>query len=150
VSPIPWLIALSARRTTIAILAICVGPLAAQVRPPSADSLAGITERGKILAEYDQAAWHATDAVMLLTPAENEIQGYVAQRQDGVWVVSFGRVSPDGRAFMVAYEARESSTEPHSFAVTKHKPAKSETGDLAGAARAVDVARVAFGRHRRK
>ena len=124
---------------------LSAGPLAAQGSPPSPDSLAGITERGRLLADYDQAAWHATDAVALLNPGDDEIRGYIAQRRDGAWTVSFGRMSDDGNAYLVAYEARENSTQPNGFAVTRHGPARRETGDLAGAARALDVARADFG-----
>jgi hypothetical protein len=98
-----------------------------------------------MLADYDQAAWRATDALMMLTPASEEIQGYIAQRRNGQWTVSFGRMTSDGRTLLVAYEARESSTLPHSFAVTRHAPPRRETGELARAARALDLARADFG-----
>ena len=124
---------------------LSAGPLAAQGSPPSPDSLAGIAERGRLLAEYDQAAWHATDAVALLNPGDDEIRGYIAQRRDGKWTVSFGRMSDDGNAYLVAYDARENASQSNGFVVTRHAPARRETGDLAGAARALDVTRTDFG-----
>lgn len=136
---------MSVIRLFVAAALLSATSLAAQVRPPSADSLAGISQRGRLLADYDQAAWHATDAVALLNPADDEIRGYIAQRRDGAWTVSFGRMSDDGTAYLLAYEARENSALPNGFAVTRHAPAKREAGDLAGAARALDVARVDFG-----
>ena len=99
--------------------------------PPTADSLAGITQRGRILAAYDYAAWHATDAVLARRPAQGEIRGYVALLRDGEWVVSFGRMSDDGQAFLAAYDAQRSSSQPDSFEVTHHVPPRRETGDLA-------------------
>src|SRR5574341_1069451 len=35
---------------------------------PSDTLLAGITARGRLLAAYDQAAWHGTDAVLAVVP----------------------------------------------------------------------------------
>src|SRR5688572_22980521 len=122
-----------------------VASLGAQT-PPTADSLASITQRGRTLAAYDYAAWHATDAVMALRPGPGEIRGYVALLRDGEWVVSFGRMSDDGQAFLAAYEAQRSASQPDSFEVTRHMPPRRETGDLARAGRAIDIARAAFGR----
>ena len=43
----------------------------AQNHAPLSDSeLAAITARGRFLAEYDIASWHATDDVLALKPAE--------------------------------------------------------------------------------
>ena len=50
----------------LAILGVVLAGINAQtVEAPSAAELAEITERGRALAEYDQAAWHATDAVQM-------------------------------------------------------------------------------------
>ena len=80
-------------------LALCVSGAAsvgAQVVPPTRDSLAGITQRGQMLASYDSAAWVATDGVLARQPSPDEIRGYLAFKRDGEWVVTFGRMSDDG------------------------------------------------------
>jgi hypothetical protein len=45
--------------------------------------LDAITTRGRLLAEYDQAAWHATDAVVALHPDQSAVRGYLARRSAG-------------------------------------------------------------------
>lgn len=130
-------------------LALCVSGAAsvgAQVVPPTRDSLAGITQRGQMLASYDSAAWVATDAVLARQPSPDEIRGYLAFKRDGEWVVTFGRMSDDGRTYLIAYEARRNSPRMRTFDVTHHVPPRAETGELAQAARALDMARAAFGR----
>lgn len=117
----------------------------AQIVPPTRDSLAGITQRGRMLASYDSAAWLATDAVVARQPARDEIRGYLAFKRDGEWVVTFGRMSDDGRTYLIAYEARRNSPGMRSFDATHYAPPRAETGELAQAARALDVARAAFG-----
>src|SRR4051812_42708433 len=55
--------------------------------------LDAISTRGRMLAEYDQAAWHGTDAVMELRPDQSRMGGYLARRRaDGLWEVVFGRL----------------------------------------------------------
>lgn len=55
----------------IIALALCAPLVFAQKSKPLSDSeLAAITARGRMLADYDTASWHATDAVKALKPAE--------------------------------------------------------------------------------
>jgi hypothetical protein len=42
------------------------------------------------LAEYDQAAWHATDAVQTANPKAADGQVYIGKKADGKWTVAFG------------------------------------------------------------
>ena len=120
-------------------------PGEAQLLPPTKDSLAAITARGRALAEYDRAAWHATDAVLALRPDQGEILTYIAQRQEGGWLVVFGRLSDGDRNLQVVYEARQGVTERDSFSVVRHSPARVDSGKLASAARALAVAKAVFG-----
>jgi hypothetical protein len=112
---------------------------------PTPDSLAAITRRGRLLARYDFVAWHATDAVVALRPAAGEVRGYIARDTDSGWVAVFGRLSEDSATFLIAYEARQTAARPDSFAVTRHAPARPDTSYYASAARALAVAREAFG-----
>ncbi len=119
------------------------------VTPPTPDSLAAITDRGRRLARSDLAAWHATDAVLALKPSPGEVRGYVALREGATWLVEFGRMSEDSSAFLVAYDARQTDARPDSFLVTRHDPARRDTSRFLRAARAVDLARAAFTPDRR-
>jgi hypothetical protein len=59
----------------------------ASQKPTSAE-LAAITDRGRLLAEYDAAAWHATDAVLATHPKEGTSKRYIAHKTEA------GRVAP--------------------------------------------------------
>ena len=57
---------------------------------PSDAELAAITERGRLLAEYDAAAAVATDAVLPTHPKEGAFNRYIAHKTETGWVVDFG------------------------------------------------------------
>ena len=111
--------------------------------PPSKTELAPITERGRQLAQYDTAAWHASDAVVATKPEEGSVQRYVAKKEGNVWTVMFGRVNDKGDKFLVAYEATQGAT-PTEFTVKKHNPVKEDSGFFLVAAKAIDIALGAF------
>ena len=52
-----------------------------------------VTARGRSLYEYDQAAWHATDAVQALHPPDQLVGRYIALKSDKGWIVAFGHLS---------------------------------------------------------
>ncbi len=52
--------------------------------PPSSEELAAITERGILLNEYDQAAWHASDAVQTANPKTIDGQRWIAKTANGL------------------------------------------------------------------
>ena len=56
---------------------------------PTTEELAAITARGRMLNEYDQAAWHASDAVQMANPQTVEGQRYIAKKENGRWRVVF-------------------------------------------------------------
>jgi hypothetical protein len=108
--------------------------------------LDAITTRGRLLAEYDRAAWHATDAVLALHPDQSAVRGYLARRRaDGLWEVVFGRLDPAGSAFVIAYRAVQRGTGDTSYGATALSPREADSDWYARAARALDVARAAFG-----
>ena len=140
----------SARATSLLVtlgLAI-VGVKAQTVMAPSAAELAKITERGRALAEYDQAAWHATDAVQMANPKTTEGQHYVAKKENKRWTLVFGALSADKSKFLISYGA-EQLAKPKEFRVTKDEPAKEETTFYLFAARALEMALADFGRANR-
>ena len=140
------------RRTSSAVVVgvfVCAAAARAQT-PPTPDSLAAISERGRLLAQYDYAAWHATDSVMARRPAAGVVQGYVARRLgDERWTVAFGRLSPARDAFYVAYEITQRGTAPGAFDVREISPARADTGYYLRAMRAIAVAGADFGRQPR-
>ncbi|HKG93142.1 MAG TPA: hypothetical protein VKA84_14655 [Gemmatimonadaceae bacterium] len=142
------------RAASAALTLLCLAgglPLAAQAasertsaRVPQAE-LAAVTERGRRLAAYDVAAWHATDAVRALGPSPGEITGYVARElAPGEWEVAFGRLSEAADTFYVAALARQGAG-PTQFEARRLTPAAPDTGYYARAARANAQAVRAFG-----
>jgi len=130
----------------LALAAVCV--LAQSVAPPTDAELHAITERGRALAEYDQAAWHATDAVQTANPRTVEGQHYIAQKENERWTVVFGELNADKSKFLIGYET-EQLAKPKELKVKKDEPAKEETAFYLFAARALEMALADFGRANR-
>ena len=76
---------------------------AQEAMAPTQEDLAAITERGRLLYEYDQAAWHASDAVQMANPKSVEGQRYIAKKQAGKWTVIFGKLNADHSRFGISY-----------------------------------------------
>jgi hypothetical protein len=112
---------------------------------PTAEELAAISERGRVLDEYDQAAWHATDMLQTANPKTVDGQHYLARKENGRWAVVFGALNGDQSKFLISYEA-EQLAKPKEFAIRKDEPAKEDTGFYLFAARALEVALADFGR----
>ena len=115
------------------------------IAKPTAEELAAITERGRVLEEYDQAAWHATDMVETANPKTIDGQHCLAKKENGRWTVVFGALNGDKIKFLISYEA-EQLAKPKEFAVKKDDPVKEDTGFYLFAARALEAALADFGR----
>jgi hypothetical protein len=125
---------------TVALAALLAIPACGQSSPqPSESDLAAITQRGTVLANYDQAARNATAAVELTQPAAAKIVRYIARQTTSGWTVDFGRLSPDGTKFLTAYEAVQSDAPTH-FAVGMFDPEREDTGFNLAAARGIELA----------
>lgn len=111
--------------------------------PASKAELAEISERGKQLAAYDVAAWHATDAVMAMNPSEGSVARYLAQKTGDKWTVVFGRFNEKRDKFLIVYEASQ-TTSPTEFTVRKHEPPKEDAGFYLTAAKATETALADF------
>lgn len=117
----------------------CAPAVLAQNGTPLSDSdLAAVTARGRLLAAYDTAAWHATDAVLALKPAQGAVGRYIARKTDAGWVVVFGRFDETKDAFMVAYEATQGS-DARQFTVKTYDPPQKDTGFFYVAAKAIEI-----------
>jgi hypothetical protein len=114
------------------------------VRAPSGTELDGITDRGRALADYDQAAWHATDAVQTANPKTVQGQHYLANKANGKWTVVFGALAADKAKFLISYEAAE-TTKSREFSVKQDAPPKEDRAFYLFAARALELALADFG-----
>lgn len=126
----------------LALFVFSLVPLAASAKKApvaSTEELAQITERGRLLYAYDQAAWHATDAVLATHPAKGEGGRYIAQQIGGKWVVSFGHLSVARDAFLVDHVATQGAN-PEQFTVEALSSPHPDTGFVFVAAKAVDLA----------
>jgi hypothetical protein len=131
--------------TGAAVLAVTVPPAGAQeAMPPTAEELAAISERGKMLYEYDQAAWHATDAVQTANPKSVVGQRSIARKVNGNWTVVFGKLNEEGSRFEITHEAKEQAT-LRDFAVRKEPEEREDQGFFLYAARAIELATKDFG-----
>lgn len=130
------------RSVALALAVLSLVPRAAWAkRAPlaSTEELAQITERGRLLYAYDQAAWHATDAVLATHPAKGEGGRYIAQQIGGKWVVCFGHLSAARDAFVVDHVATQGAT-LEQFSVETLPTPRPETGFVFAAAKAIDLA----------
>ncbi len=121
----------------LAVAAPC--GFAQTVSPPAAQELIEITERGILLNEYDQAAWHASDAVQTANPKTIEGQRYIAKKENGKWIVVFGKLTVDKSLFQIYYEAAQRA-KPQEFSVSAENVARADNGFFLFAARAIELA----------
>jgi hypothetical protein len=118
--------------------------ISAQEGQIASDSeLAAITARGKLLYEYDQAAWHASDAVMATHPPEALLGRYIAKKTDAGWVVAFGHLNDAKDAFMIAATATQGKS-LQEFSVKRIDPPQADRGFFLSASAALDAAVPAF------
>jgi hypothetical protein len=111
---------------------------------PSSAELAAITERGRLLAEYDTAAWQATDAIRSAYPKAKPSERYIAHKAEAGWVVVFGRLNGAGDKFLVAYEATQTGSSAR-FEVRSFEPLREDMGWNLLAARGIATASTDFG-----
>jgi hypothetical protein len=107
-----------------------------------------ITDRGRLLAEYDAAAWHSTDTVKALNPKEEKGGHYIARKVEAKWVVAYGRLNETRDKFLITCEATATDT-PEQFTVKKYDPPQEDSAFYLSAARAIDTALAAFSGEKR-
>lgn len=122
----------------VAILSCCtLIALAQKTAPLSREQLAEITARGRLLAEYDQAAWHATDAVMAAHPKQDSGSRFVCRKTEPAWTCVFGHLSTD--KFLIDYEAVQGAS-PEEFQIKHNDPPAEDTDFYFAAVKAMLVA----------
>lgn len=114
--------------------------------PPGAEELKAITARGRNLAEYDSAAWHASDALQAAKPKTSGLARYIAHKSDKGWVVAFGRLNDNKDKFLIVYEATLGK-DPESYDVKALDPPKEDTGFFLAAAKGTDLVLKDFVKH---
>jgi hypothetical protein len=130
------------RRSAI-VLTLCLCMSASYAACESKDQdqkayLAGVTERGRALFAYDQAAWHGTDAFFALHPDTKGLAHYICKKTPSGWVVSFGKWNEAHDRFLVVYEASESG-KAGKFVARKYDPPKEAKDDLPAMERAAEL-----------
>jgi len=119
-------------------------PASAQLNVVASDTdLAATTARGRLLYEYDQAAWHASDAVMALHPPKERLGRNIAQKGDSGWVVAFGRLNESRDKFLISVLATQGPS-PQEFSAKVLETPREDAGFFFVAAKAIDLAVAAF------
>ncbi len=130
--------------TALALIALADPPK--PKKPPTKEELAAITERGRSLAGYDAAAWHASDALQAKDIKPGSVVRYIARKTDRGWTVAFGRLDEDKDRFLIAYEATQGKA-PDQFDIKEFDPPKEDSDFFRSAAKAIDVALKDFTEH---
>ena len=137
----------------LVVLILCsfvlVGQEGKQVaKVPSLVELEAVSARGRMLAEYDVAAWHATDAVEALKADHAAAPMYIARKVDEKWEVVFGRLNEERDRFLIVYRATQVSSSDD-FTAKKSNPPAEDRGFYFEAASALETAGRDFGRPER-
>src|SRR3990170_4002725 len=90
--------------------------LSQRTDPGSESELAEITARGRMLFDYDFAAWNSTDAVLALKPTQGSFDKYIVQKTATGWTVAYGKLNADRSKFLIAFEAVQDKS-PAAFKV---------------------------------
>lgn len=101
--------------------------------------LDGVTERGRELYAYDQAAWHGTDAFFELHPDTSELTHYICLKTSKGWVVTFPKWNPAHDHLIAVYEARETE-QPGVYKASAVDPLRETSDALVPMERALETA----------
>ena len=135
-------LALVMRTSFLFLLSFCTTlALAEKSAPLSKEQLAEISARGRLLAEYDQAASRATDAVMASNPKHDSSSRFLCRKVDASWTCVFGHLTPE--KFLIDYEAVQGAS-PQEFQVRPHQSAIEDKGYFFAGAKALMTAGADF------
>jgi hypothetical protein len=137
-------------KSLIAILTTCLAVMTCSAqpnalarkrdKPAGSEELAAITARGKAIAAYDVAAWHATDVVQAMHPPPDAVAMYLGRQTAKGWEVVFGKLNESRDAFLLAYDAEPTADVLHPKVTASIVPFP-DHGDWLNIARAYDLAR---------
>jgi hypothetical protein len=91
-----------------------------------------------MLYEYDQAAWHGTDAFFALKPDTLGLGHYLCIKQDSGWSVLFGSWNNDHSKFLIRYEADEVN-HTGKYTAKKYDLPKEAPEDVSAMERSIDL-----------
>jgi hypothetical protein len=133
------------------LVCVCASSVGAFAEVKDADLsnyLAGVSERGRAIYEYDQAAWHGTDAFFALKPDTKGLAHYICINTPSGWKVVFPKWNEAHDRMSIVYEARQSNKPGTYVAVKFTKPIEAKE-ELVSRERALDVATADFGAPKR-
>jgi hypothetical protein len=133
------------------LMSSCLLPAQTETKASAAPSnaeLAAITERGRMLEEYDVAAGSATDAMVALKPDASAAPYFIARKTGKAWEVVFGKLSPTRDRFLIVYKASQGAS-PKEFTAKKIDPPAEDHGFYLNAAKAIQTASHDFGTPKR-
>jgi len=67
------------------------------------------TQRGRALYEYDQAAWHSSDALEAIHADQSQLGKFIAQKTEKGWQVAFGHLNQKRDAFLIGCIASQAA-----------------------------------------
>ena len=105
--------------------------------------LVGVTDRGRTLYAYDQAAWHGTDAFLELHPNTDGLTHYICTKGTTGWMVTFPKWNALHDHLQVVYESRETE-QPSVYKARKIDPPQEADDDLIAKERALELAIATF------
>jgi len=122
-------------------LCVCAGVSApAQGKKAELKSyLDEVTERGRNLYAYDQAAWHGTDAFLALHPNTEGLARYVCVKTATGWMVVFPKWNVAHDHLIAVYVARETD-QPGIFKATANETSRETSDDIVPLERALETA----------
>ena len=112
--------------------------------PPSTDTLAAISRRGRALAVRDSIAWLGAAAMTSLSFPVDSIRRLIVRHSDDRWEVASGTLSDDGAAYRIAEIATPGIQA--TWASTLFDPPEPDTDYFANAARAIEASIAMFHR----
>ena len=141
------------RRSPVALVAFLlfsVGYAAGESKDSDQKAyLAGVTERGRALYAYDQAAWHGTDAFFALKPDTKGLTHYICRKSPSGWVVSFGKWNDAHDKLSIVYEASEID-KSGKYKAKKYDPSIEASAELTAMERGLELAIHDFGTQTRQ
>ena len=118
-------------------------PVVAVAAPPSDDSLAAITRRGRAIAVADSVSWLASGAMASLSLPADSVRRLIARQTEHGWEVASGTLSSDETAFLITRLATP-GIQVGRWASSLFEPPRADTGYFARAARAIEASLTMF------
>ena len=112
--------------------------------PPTSDSLAAVSRRGRALAEYDSIAWLGGDAMTSLSLPPDSIRRLISRKTSGGWEVAAGSLSGSGDVYLISYLSTPGIEDGPEWATTPFDPPQEDTGYFARASRAIETSVTMF------